>query len=185
MDRDGLYGLIAAWAKARTYQTTEIIWLLSSAVIFEQTFADSDRDHWDTKTVQFLDSVPFEVILSRVFNPLGGRHVIATNQDFINVLTQGFAMQGYLTRAVVSAKSLGIDSPMTSDAAKHAVNNLNQLLRDNLITPTAESATYRADPTGAKQASNQASAPKSSLPVLLGIFLTLLAILLIVILLNK
>ena len=177
VDRDGLYSLIATWAKTIPFVTTEIIWLLSPGVCFEQTLTDAQKDLWDTLTIQFLDSVPFEETLSRVYNPSGGRTIIATNQDFINALIQGFAVQGYLTRAVVTAKSLGVDSPLTVDSVKQITSNLSQILRDNLITPDAS--------TTIEPKKDQTAKPKSSLPLLLGVFLTLLVILVFVIYLSK
>lgn len=183
-DRDALYALIASWAKGRPYQTTELIWLLAPSVLFEQTFPDSEKDRWDTMTVQFLDTVPFESVLSRVFNPVEGRHVVAANQDLVSGLIQGFAMQGYTTRLVVPAKLVGADLTLTPEIARRAVSGFNQLLRENLIIPASDNETP-PQPQSQNSSPPHPVKPKSSLPLLLGIFGVLLAILVIVLLLNQ
>lgn len=184
LDRDTLYALLASWAKEHPYQISELVWLLSPSVVFEQTFPDSDRDRWDTLTVQFLDSVPFEEVLSRVSNPVEGRRVLATNKDLVNALLHGLSMQGYSTKVVVPARSVGLDSTLTADGVKLALSRLSELARENLILPSLDPITPATTAaSGAKPAS--ASKPKSSLPLLLSVFLALLAILVIVIVLNK
>lgn len=178
IDRDGLYGQIAQWAKQFTYQATEIIWLLSPGVIFEDTFPDKERERWDTMTVQFLDAVPFEEVLSHVYSPLEGRNVVATNQDLINALRHGFAVQGYQTKAVIPASLVNATSPLTEATAKEIISNLSQILAGNMITPDDD----HEDPltVGLPQPK-----PKSQLPLLLGVFGVLLVILVFVVVLNQ
>ncbi len=184
IDRDELYALISTWCKSITYQSTEIIWLLSDTVIFDQIFPEKESERWDTMTVQFLDTVPFEEVISRVYNPVEGRHVVATNQDLINALKHGFSVQGYITQAVVPAKLVGITSPLNAESAKKVMSSMSQILRDNLVTPDNEKS---VQPPEIASSPNQVvvKKPKSQLPLLLSVFGVLVAILLIVIYLNK
>ena len=184
LDRDGLYSLVANWAKTLTYQATEIIWILSSSVVFEQTFADSDKERWDTLIVQFLDAVPFEEILSKTYNPAGGKSVIATNQDLLTGLNQAFAAQGYTTKVVVSGKMAGVENNLTPDLVKKVLGNMTQLYRENLVIPDEEKSNF-VPGTPSVSAGAVPAKPKSQLPLLLSVFGVLLAILAIVIYLNQ
>lgn len=182
IDRDGLYSLIATWAKSIPYISTDVIWLLSQDVYFEQTFPDAEKDSWDTATVSMLDTVPFEETLSKVYDLAGGRTVIATNQDLISAYTQGFAMQGYATHSVTPAKFQNV-TVLDGDTIKRILSNVTQLSRDSLVNPDLDKKSYaKTEPAGDK--SSQSVKPKSSLPLLLAVFLVLLAILALVIYLS-
>lgn len=184
LDRDELYQVIGGWAKTQTYQATDIVVLLSSGVIFEKTFNDSEKDKWDTLTLQFLDAVPFEETLSHIYTPSGGRGVVATNQELISALTQAFSTQGYQTKVVVPAKLQNVDQSLNSELVKKILGNMNQLYKDNMITPTEEKSDYVPGTNDAK-GSKDIKKPKSQLPLLLSIFGILLAILAVVIYLNQ
>ncbi len=175
INRDELYVLIADWTKSRTYTTTEIIWLLAPGVYFEQTFPDSEKDKWDSATVQFLDTVPFEEVVSRVYSPVNGRQVVALNKDLITSLMQAFTLHGYPTRAVVPASFVTSDVGLTPAIAHAAMNHLSELTRDSLISDghTLVPATP-----------SQIQKPKSMLPLLIAVFGVLVAILLFVLYLN-
>lgn len=177
IDRDGLDVLIADWTKKLAYQATEIIWLLSVATVFEATFPEKDKERWDTMTVQFLDTVPFEEVLSHVYAPIEGRNVVATNQDLISALRHGFAVHGYQTKAIIPLRLVGITPPITATSAKALLANLSQLLHDNMVVPDEDTHTplISGSPT---------PKPKSQLPLLLAVFGVLLAILAVVIYLN-
>lgn len=184
LDREELSSLIGTYTKSQPYQATDILWLLSPSLIFEQTFPDSDKEKWDTQTVQFLDAVPFEEILSHIYTPSGGRSVVATNQDLINSLIQAFSAQGYQTKIVIPSKMQDIDSNLTVESVKKILGNLNQLYKDNLITPSDDKTNFVPESTGTLSYQKQPKS-KSQLPLLLSVFGVLLAILVIVIYLNQ
>lgn len=178
LNRDSLYTVISDWAKARTYTTTEVVWLLSQNTYFEQIFPDSEKEKWDSSTVQFLDTVPFEEVISKVYTPVEGRQVVATNKDFVMALIQGFAMHGYNTRAVVPAKFATSETELSGSVFRSVTNHVADLARDSLVTVERSSAPV-------SNVATKTEKKKSSLPLLLAIFGALLIVLVAVLFLRK
>lgn len=182
INRDELYTLITDWVKLRTYTNTNILWLLAPDVYFEQTLTGTEQAQLDSGTLQFLDTVPFEKVLSRIYPTIDGRQIIATNQDLITGLMQAFALHGYSTRVVIPAKLIQVETGLTRDIAHSAAKRLAELSRESLISPSSFTETR---PLPLSKLNPITGKPKSSLPLLLGIFAALLATLVFVILLNK
>jgi hypothetical protein len=90
IDKDALYTLVTAWLKLRPHQSVQIIWLLVPDVYFEHTITSIEQDMVDSETIQFLDTVPFEEVLSRIYKPTEWRSLIAVNKDLIMSLIQAF-----------------------------------------------------------------------------------------------
>jgi len=179
--KDALYILITDWLKNRTYSNTEIIWLLSSEVCFEHVLSSTVQDKIDSETLQFLDTVPFEEVASRTYSIDGARQLVGVNKDLVFSLIQGFALHGYVTVAIVPSRLLQIDKPLNEDVFRQVVKRSSELELDSMITATPSAASREVP---AKAVGGPAK-PKSSLPLLLGVFGVLLAILVIVILLNQ
>lgn len=182
INKDGLYTLITEWLKLHPHPNAEIIWLLSSDICFEHALTSSEQDKVDSETLQFLDTVPFEDVLSRTYKPLEWRLIIAVNKDLIMSYIQGFTLHGYATRAVIPAKILQADAVLTVEVGHNAVKHASEFVRESLISPPSPLEAYIQSPT---EPSGVASKPKSQLPMLLGVFGVLLAILGIVIYLSK
>ena len=171
LNKDGLYTLITDWVKQRTYTSAEIIWLLSPEVCFDYLLTTTEQDKVDSETLQFLDSVPFENILSRIYSTPEGRVITAVNKDLLMALVQSFSLHGYTTKAVIPVR----DSTLTQELFTSTVKRSGELSRDSLLALTP--STPKKDDSKAKS--------HSSLPLLLGVFGVLLAILIIVIVLSK
>lgn len=185
INKDGLYTLVIDWLKQRPHTSANIIWLLAPEVYFEHTFTSGEQDKIDSETLQFLDIVPFEDVSSRVYNNLdGSRHIIAVNKELIMSLIQAFALQGYSTKAIVPSKVVGGEATLTSEIEKAALKRASELARESLFT-TMVPATQVSAATTPVAAGTGEPKPKSQLPLLLGVFGVLLAILVFVILLNK
>lgn len=182
IDRDGLNNLVATWAKTITYQATEIIWLLSPALVFETVIPDSEKQLWDTKTVQFLDSVPFEEVMSLVTSSVGGRRIVATSQDLITAFIEAFSQVGYSSKAILPAKLFAIDTTLKSDSAKTISSQLSGFMAQNLLNHEEQLSSQKVH---LKETTSATQKPKSSLPLLLSVFGVLLAILAVVIYLNQ
>ncbi len=177
IDVDKLYGAIAEWSKVRTYQNTDLVILLHPSVCFEQKLADSDKLAWDTQTLQFLDSVPFEDVLSHLYHPLDGRLIIATNNTLVTAISHGFALHGYNTRSVVPCSLAGLDSFVDPVKLKSLLGKLSNLAKESFILEPSP-------PTNKPTVAKPASSAKSQLPILLGVFGLLLAVLVIMVVLR-
>lgn len=185
INKDGLYTLVIDWLKQRPHTSANIIWLLSPEVYFEHTFTSGEQDKIDSETLQFLDIVPFEEILSRVYNNLDtGRHIIVINKELMMSLIQAFALQGYSTKAVVPSRLVQGEATLTSEIERTTLKRANELAKESLVT-TIVPVTQVSAATLAEKGGTSEEKPKSQLPLLLSVFGVLLAILVFVILLNK
>lgn len=184
LNKDAIYTLVTDWLKQRPHTSASIIWLLSPEICFEHTFTSSEQDKVDSETLQFLDLVPFENVVSRAYNSSEGKQIIATNKDLIMSLVQAFSLQGYNTKAVVPSRLVQADSVLTSEVERLAIKRNYELARESLIAPTQTSALTPIG-TSETQQSQSTDQSKSSLPLLLGVFVFLLAVLGFVLYLNK
>lgn len=179
--KDGLYTLITDWLKQRVYANTGIIWLLSPDICFEHTLSTGESSKVDSEMLQFLDSVPFEDILSRVYKPLEWRQIVAVNKDLVMTLIQAFSLHGYSTKVVVPSRQVQAESTLTPEIAHLAIKHAAELERESLVS-APNPIEYK--PISSPGQAPESPKPKSSLPLLLGVFGVLLAILGIVLYLN-
>lgn len=182
LNKDALYTLITDWTKQKTYQDTEITWILSPELCFIHAITSTDQDKVDSETLQFLDTVPFEEVVSRTYNTSTSRQLIATNKTLITALIQGFSLHGYTTQSVIPAPLIDMDSVLTPDLAHTALKRSGELEKESLIIPTM---TEPKIPITAITPGSNPAKPKSSLPLLLTIFGVLVAILGFVLYLNQ
>jgi len=180
LNKDALYQLITDWLKQRTYNNTEIIWLLGSELCFDHVITSTDPDKIDSEIVQFLDTVPFEEILSHIYLQGATKQITAINKILISAFIQAFSLHGYTTIAAVPARLVAPSDNLTLDIAKLSYKKGNELERVSLVPP--QTSTPSTQPVSQL---DQSTKPKSQLPLLLGVFTLLLAILGIVIYLNK
>jgi hypothetical protein len=182
LNKDDLYTLITDWTKQKTYQNTEIIWILSSEICFTHVIENIDQEKIDSETLQFLDTVPFENVISNSYSTSTGKQIIATNQDLVNTFIQGFALHGYVTQSVIPDSVVGISSVLTVDNAKAILRRANELKKESMIATNSEvKRSYTPPPV----IGSVEPKPKSSLPLLLSVFVGLLVVLVAVIVYSR
>ena len=179
INKDALYQLVTDWLKQRTYINTEIVWLLGSQLCFEHVITSTDPDKIDSEIVQFIDTVPFEEVLSKTYVSGAVRQLTAVNKLLITSFIQAFSLHGYTTRAVVPARLVSQTDNLTLDIAKLTYKKENELERNTIfvVTPTQPVVTTTKPAITEK--------PKSQLPLLITVFTILLAVLGFVIYLSK
>ncbi len=182
LNKDSLYILITDWTKQKAYQDTEITWILAPELCFTHVISSTGQDKIDSETLQFLDTVPFEEIVSRTYSTSSGHLLVATNKGLINALIQGFSLHGYTTQSVIPSQVIGIESTLTPELARNTHKRAAELKKESLIIPVAVELKMAISPT---TSGANPSKPKSSLPLLLSVFSILVAILGFVLYLNQ
>jgi hypothetical protein len=179
INKDALYQLVTDWLKQRTYINTEIVWLLGSQLCFEHVITSTDPDKIDSEIVQFIDTVPFEEVLSKTYVSGAVRQLTAVNKLLITSFIQAFSLHGYTTRAVVPVRLVSQTDNLTLDIAKLTYKKENELERNTIfvVTPTQPVVSTTKPAITEK--------PKSQLPMLIAVFTILLAVLGFVIYLNQ
>ncbi len=179
INKDALYQLVTDWLKQRTYINTEIVWLLGSQLCFEHVITSTDPDKIDSEIVQFIDTVPFEEVISKTYVSGAVKQLTAVNKVLVQAFIQAFSLHGYNTRAVVPARLVSSSDQLTIDIAKVAYKKENELDKNSLVNMTPST------PVASQSNPAVTEKPKSQLPLLLTVFLILLAILGIVIYLYQ
>ena len=178
INKDALYQLVTDWLKQRTYINTEIVWLLGSQLCFEHVITSTDPDKIDSEIVQFLDTVPFEEVISKTYTTGPVRQLTAVNKILISAFIQAFSLHGYNTRAVVPGRLVSSSEELTLDIARLAYKKENELDKNSLFAVSVSTPVAPSNPQAPEK-------PKSQLPLLLTVFVILLAILGIVIYLYQ
>ena len=178
INKDALYTLITDWLKQRTYASAEVVWILPSEICFEHLLRSTETNEMDSETIKFLDTVPFEEILHRIYLTQSGRQIVAVNKSLVMSLIQAFSLHGYITQAVVPARLAQAESSLTVEIAHHCLKHLVELEKESIVASL--SGTHSSDVSLASPVKS-----KSSLPLLLAVFGALFAILLYVIYLNQ
>lgn len=186
INKDGLYTLITNWLAHRPHSNAEIIWILAPEICFEHVITSTEQAKVDSETLQFLDTIPFEEVLSRVYKPLEWRLIVGVNKDLIMSVIQGFILHGYPTKAVIPGRIVQADAVLTEEIAQNAVKRASELSRESLVSAPSPIVSYAAPTQTTPGSSAPVEAkPKSSLPLLLGVFGVLVIVLVAVLLFSN
>ena len=173
LNSDALYALIKEWTEKHPMKDTEIVWIFGPDVVFEHTMEDSESQEWDSVVVKFLDLLPFEEVESRVYSGTTGTKVVAINKDFYNALRRGFSLQGLGTAAEIAYSSLDKlagSQGLNQQVHRYVVKNLDAIEKKRILSDIIEKILPNSETSGGDKS-------KSSLPLLLGVFVVLLAVL--------
>lgn len=179
--KDDLYTIIKQCVKQYSLVGTELIVILSDLTYLEKTFPSAENDKKDTDILKFFDAVPYDSIWTKVYPAEKGKHAVGVNKELCETLQQGFSLQGVPTKAFIPAFALGSLSTRHSldkDLVTHIMKNIDGLVKQSLFDPQE----LGVAPSQEKTEGESAAAPKkSSLPMLLGVFGVLLAILAVIV----
>ncbi|HSW89381.1 MAG TPA: hypothetical protein VLH19_00745 [Patescibacteria group bacterium] len=101
VSKDELVGLLTKFIDEHKTHTYHLYILLSPAVVFEKDFPTLPGDEREKQTNQFLDTVPFERVLSRSYSLPSGWKAVATNRDLYDLLRDTFELAGSQMAAVL------------------------------------------------------------------------------------
>lgn len=80
---------------------------LSEHVYFEKDFSSVAKDQQDATVQQYVETVPFENSLSKIFPIENGFKVIVVNRDLCFALQQAFAEKGFVIEGITPVLVLG------------------------------------------------------------------------------
>jgi hypothetical protein len=114
LDSDGLKQNLSEFIKQNKVAMTNLVIVLSNAVIFEQDFKTTD----EPKIQEFLDNVPYETISIKKVPIAGGTKILIGNATFYTLIADVFKQNGTALDYVIPEKALG--SPIVSFNASTA-----------------------------------------------------------------
>lgn len=180
LDKTGFDGLVDGFIKTKKLDAGRLWIILSDKVCFSQDIADTDPVKLETDVRDFLETVPFDQIISKRFKAQIGVRIIATNLELVEAVIEIFERNGFSTEVVTpTAIFPGYSTKTELDTAlarfvlanKSLAIQGNMLAKVNTPKPVAESPKEK---------------PKNKLlPYLLVGFFILLVILVATLLLRK
>jgi len=177
---DGAYTLIKQTVKQYLLTGTQLFIVLSDLTYNEKIFSPGQTTQLENDVLNFFNVVPYELLLTKVYDTEKGKRAVAVNKAFYETIRQGFALQGIPIKAVIPACVLGaLGSKHTIDAAtaNEILRNVDGFTKQSLLD--AQEANVVVTQHEEVSASKK---KKSQLPLLLGVFGVLVVILVIVIL---
>ncbi|HET7099398.1 MAG TPA: hypothetical protein VFI61_04165 [Patescibacteria group bacterium] len=186
-DRDAFFNLITVFIQNNKLEPSQIFLVVSEAVCFSKDFPikdPADTTKVETDSQIFIDTVPFNSVLSKVYKTANVWRVVATNLDLVDTIVDAFTARGFGLTAVVPVNiypEYGAMRELTEDFAKHVMDTGDNMKTSSMI---GEKVVTQEDHN--EVSISKAQEPKSKLlPYLIGGFVILLIILVVVIILRK
>lgn len=111
-----------------------ITMVISPNITFEKDFPEAPVEELSEQIKKFVDTVPFERVLSKKYTIDKGVKVIGCNEDLYLELKQSFEKNGFSIDNIIPYQVLGVDQPLiqnlTTDNASQflkRVGNLRQI----------------------------------------------------------
>lgn len=106
INKEKLQIFIQSFIKKHNILPTKMLFVLDKNVTFEKDIEGNSSFEQDEETGKFLDIVPFEKLLSRVFKKKENTKVIATNRELCEELMNSFEQEKFTVSAVVPVSML-------------------------------------------------------------------------------
>jgi len=179
---DGTYTLIKQMVKQYVLTGSQLFIVLSDLMYYEKIFTLIQSTQLENDVLNFFNVVPYESVLTKVFDIEKGKRAVAVNKTLYETLRQGFALQGIPIKALIPACVLGtfgtkhvLDAAMANDIFR----NVDGLTKQSLLDAQEVNA-----PSVQPEEVTTSTKKKSQLPLLLGVFGVLIVTLVIVVLMQ-
>jgi len=135
-NRDAFYTLVNQWLKQNNLGGADLLFILSAQTYFEKAIATTGESEQETEILSFYDSIPFEVLSTKVLTMQTKKVAVAANKDFIEAIRHAFMLQGLHVVTVVPAILLGTLSAkrwMDAEMGAYALKHIDMLRGQNMI----------------------------------------------------
>ena len=102
INRDKFYQIIQALVTTHKIAPAPLLILVSAGATYEKNIASKTTEEINTESAQFLETVPFEKVLSRIYKMGDTATLFATNRDLYEAVKHGFEKLHFSTAAIVS-----------------------------------------------------------------------------------
>lgn len=171
VDKVKLENLILTFIKQNNLSYLSFILIITSDILFEKDWLLPQTEIQKKEEADFIDNIPFENIVTHFWIKENKKKLIAVNQDIIHFLKDVFEKSnGHMVGAFPYSL---FGANVRNESVKEIWKNLNALKRDNLIE-------ISNNPLPVKSVEVKLQNPEkknSTLPLLIGIFVVLIAVL--------
>lgn len=158
--------------------------VLSPNVTFEKDIVGFAHEAQEEAVKNFVDTIPFESVISKTYPIEKGVKVIGFNEDLFRDLKSGFEMVAFSVDSVVPYQLLGADQALitnlTTDNASQFLKRVYRLRQFNMLVVVKEKIQQVAQTAHTAPVASHTEKPKKNntrLFAMVGIFAVLFAIL--------
>lgn len=171
IDKVKLESLIRFFIKQNNLSYLSFLLIISPDILFEKDWLLPQTDVQKKEETDFIDSIPFENTVTHSWTRDNKKKLIATNQDFIFFLKEIFEKDNGHLIAAFPYSLFGAN--VRNESVKEIWKNLNTLKQDNLIEINNNQPTIKSNDTNQQKPDKN----KFTLPLLIGVFVILVAVL--------
>lgn len=137
MNRVSLHGQIQTFIQQYQIKPGDFLIILSPNITFEKEILDQDQDNIKIEVDKFIDTVPFDSVLSKEYPINKGVKVIACNNDIYLELKAVFEKNASSIDFVVPYQMLGQDQALinnlTVDSASELLKKIDKLKQLSMV----------------------------------------------------
>jgi len=177
-NKEGLSNLVTVFIQNNKLVPAQIFFALSESVCFSKDFKVTDplnTTKVDADVQSFIDAIPFNSVISKVYKTPAMYRVVGTNQDMIDVIMDAFTVKGFGLSALVPSNiyhNFGGINALTPEFAK-------TVLEDKQMAASGTMVSTEPKENGSEIEATKAQGKKVNyrLYILIGIFVLGLIIL--------
>ncbi len=136
IDKTSLDGLVDKFVKDKKLGTGGLWIILSDEVCFSKDIGQADAAKLESEIRDFLETVPFDQIISKRFKSQAGVRVIAANLEVVEAVVEIFDRNGFVTGAVTPAvifPGYSTKKALDPDFARFILVNKNLARQGNML----------------------------------------------------
>ncbi|HKC05026.1 MAG TPA: hypothetical protein VKC54_04105 [Patescibacteria group bacterium] len=184
-NKEALANLVITFIQANKITPAQIFFVLSESVCFSKDFkvADSlNTTRVDADVQSFIDSIPFNSVISKIYKTPTTYRVVGSNQDLIDVILDVFISKGFGLTALVPANiyhNFGHQDQLSMDSAKAILGDKEMAIAGSMVSTEVKNVEHEIAATKA-----QGKPINYRLFILIGVFVLGLVILGVVVLMR-
>lgn len=150
IDEEALIEHVSSWYKQIDIRLKRVIIILGPTLYFQKFFPKTEEGEESSETQLYLDSVPFDSVLSKKIEDGDGHTIIAANESFVDVLLHVFKEYEAASFTVIPAHLLmeeGQRFSFDEDQAKFVIRKQQELAKDSMSETEIKSKESKEDQT--------------------------------------
>lgn len=154
-NKEGLTNLVTAFIQNNKLTPAQIFFVLAETVCFSKDFAITDPANLakvDADAQDFLDAIPFNSVISKIYKTASAERVVGANQELIDTILDAFTRKGFGLSALVPANIYpghGIEQELTAEFAKTVLGDRQITTVGSMVGPELKEDSHELSATKA------------------------------------
>lgn len=135
INKPALERIINNWVRQTQFTPKTLVVLFVSDTYFHKDLKQIPNSIQDPEVVEFVESVPFSNVITKIFPLQDGAKIIAMNREFLQPLVSALESAGFIILAVSPSFATGItkENPFSKETAKPALKNIDIFTTYNFL----------------------------------------------------